>query len=117
MHTLYVIADWKASYDDPISLEEGEEVQLTEKTENWGGHVWVWAKNQAGREGWIPDSLFKRVGTKVYATNAYSAQELTCRRGEEVRGIDETHGWVLCKSTDGSVGWVPAEHLGKTPEA
>ena len=111
MRTLYVIDDWQASYDAPISLDEGEEIQLTEKTENWGGHVWIWAKNRSGREGWIPDTLFRRTGTKAYSKVNYSAQELTCHRGEVLQAINETHGWVLCKNTNGQVGWVPAENL------
>ena len=116
MTTCYVVADWTAAYDDPITLDEGEEVWLTEKTENWGGHVWVWAKDRAGREGWIPDSISERAGAKTYAKIAFSAQELTCHRGEELHSLDETHGWVLCRNSNGSVGWVPGENLSEAQE-
>ena len=106
-----VVADWDAAYDDPILLKEGEELWLTGKTDNWDGYVWVWAKNQAGQEGWIPDNLANSIGSKTYATTDFSALELTCRQGEELHGRAETHGWVLCKNAVGLEGWVPAKNL------
>ena len=106
-----VVDDWEAAYQDPIVLTEGEELWLTGKTDNWDGHVWVWAKNQAGKEGWIPDKLVKSVAGKTFAKAAFSALELTCRCGEELDTFDELNGWVLCRAANGSEGWVPSRNL------
>ena len=106
-----VVAEWKAVYGDPIVLNENEELWLTGETDEWDGHVWVWAKNQAGKEGWIPDTLVSNVAGKQFANAAFSARELTCQLGEELVAVDETHGWVLCSAEDGSQGWVPARNL------
>ncbi len=111
MGSCRVVEDWEATYQDPIVLKESEELWLTGKSENWDGYVWVWAKNQAGREGWIPDTLIKTVADRNYANSAFSALELTCHRGEELDAIDEMHGWVLCRAANGSEGWVPAKNL------
>ncbi|MBY5932943.1 hypothetical protein KUV51_08040 [Tateyamaria omphalii] len=111
MSSFDVVTDWTAAYEHPITLEEGDELWLSGKSDNWDGHIWVWAKDRAGREGWIPDNLAKRVGGKTYARAPFSAQELTCQLGEKLDGIDETHGWVLCRNTNGMVGWVPSRSL------
>lgn len=106
-----VAIDWKAAYQDPITLEDGEELWLSGKTDEWDGHVWVWAKNQAGKEGWIPDALIKSIADKHYANAEFSALELTCHQGDELDAQDETHGWVLCKTSNGFEGWVPLRNL------
>jgi SH3-like domain-containing protein len=114
MDSFYVIADWEASYENPIALAVGDEVWLSGKIDNWDGHVWAWAKDRTGREGWIPDNLAEDVGDRTYARSSFSAQELTCQSGEKLDGIDKTHGWVLCRNADGLVGWVPSRNLRQT---
>ncbi|MCW9035127.1 MAG: hypothetical protein OQJ97_12970 [Rhodospirillales bacterium] len=106
-----VETEWKASYQDPIVLNEGEELWLSGKADKWDGHIWVWAKNQVNKEGWIPDTLVRTVAGKHYANMSFSALELTCSLGEELIANDEKHGWVLCQSKDGLEGWVPARNL------
>ena len=73
MQSRLVIAEWEAAYAHPISLEEGEEFWLTGKTDSWDGHIWVWARNRAGREGWVPDSLGEYVSGKTYDKIFFSA--------------------------------------------
>jgi uncharacterized protein YgiM (DUF1202 family) len=111
MRRYEVVSDWKVSYADPIVLTKNEELWLSGKTDSWEGHIWVWAKNQAGKEGWIPDTLIENQAGRYFANNLFSAMELTCHIGQELTFIDETHGWVLCKAKDGSQGWVPAKNL------
>ena len=106
-----VSADWTATYADPITLEAGDPVSLSGRSENWDGHTWLWASNEAGKEGWIPDSLIRSADGAHTATKAYSAVELSCRTGETVIGVEQTHGWVLCRSEDGATGWVPKKNL------
>ncbi|MEM8740002.1 MAG: SH3 domain-containing protein [Pseudomonadota bacterium] len=71
-----VIEAWTASYPDPIDLAKGEPIALDGRRDIWDGHAWLWAKNQAGKEGWIPDSLVAGVDPPR-ATDAYTAMELT----------------------------------------
>jgi len=106
-----VVSPWTATYPDPITLRAGEAVKLNGKTDEWDGHCWLWAENPAGKAGWVPDSLVDRTSAGYRAVAEYSAIELTCRSGEILRGLDETHGWVLCRSSDGAVGWVPSKNL------
>ncbi|WP_299738039.1 SH3 domain-containing protein [uncultured Roseobacter sp.] len=106
-----VTSDWKAAYPDPIVLSAGEELWLTGKSDTWDGYVWVWARNQRGKEGWIPDTLVQSRAVKTYANADFSAVELTCHRGEELLALGETHGWILCRAQNGAEGWVPARNL------
>lgn len=106
-----VVTDWKAAYEDPITLEAKDVVLLNGKTDTWEGHLWIWARNSNGKEGWIPDTLIETVSGEHYAKDKFSAVELTCNVGEILIGLDETHGWILCRSQTGSEGWVPARNL------
>lgn len=106
-----VVMKWEAAYKDPIVLKDGEELWLSGKTEKWDGHLWLWAKNQAKKEGWIPDTLVRYSAGKQYANASFSARELTCNPGEELSAIDTKHGWVLCRSESGLEGWVPEKNL------
>ncbi|WP_366141812.1 SH3 domain-containing protein [uncultured Tateyamaria sp.] len=106
-----VIADWEATYEDPIVLKADEEFWLSGKTDDWDGHVWLWAKNQSDKEGWIPDSLVRKVAGKTYANADFSAIELTCRNSEVLDASHERNGWVLCRAASGSSGWVPVRNL------
>ncbi|MEP5760410.1 MAG: hypothetical protein ABJ327_14090 [Litoreibacter sp.] len=102
---------WEAAYKDPIVLHHGEELWLNGDTHEWEGHVWVWAKNQANKEGWIPDTLVKTAAGKHYANAPFSAQELSCEVGEYLVTTNEKHGWIWCRSEAGLEGWVPKRNL------
>ena len=110
-----VIADWTATYRDPIRLVAGDPLELTGRTELWDGHLWVWARSRDGREGWLPDSYIvagaggEHQGAR--ARHAYSAAELDCRAGQILIGSATVHGWVWCRGPDGAEGWVPARNL------
>ena len=106
-----VIADWTASYADPLQLAAGAPVQLTGRAERWDGHLWLWARAGDGREGWIPDSLVRQGASGPVASDAYAATELTCRAGEVVSAARAIHGWVWCRTATGRAGWVPARNL------
>ncbi len=106
-----VIENWQATYADPIRLQEGDPIHLTGSQDNWDGHIWLWAISSAGLEGWIPDSIIAEGEVGSFATENYTAIELTCRVGQTVIGEKETHGWVYCRAVDGSAGWVPRKNL------
>ncbi|TQM90065.1 SH3 domain-containing protein [Roseinatronobacter monicus] len=106
-----VTEDWTATYVDPIVLQAGDVLYLTGRKENWDGYIWLWAKSAGGLEGWIPDTIVRKANDGCAAAEDYNAAELTCQVGEIVTGEKETHGWVFCRSADGSAGWVPLKNL------
>ncbi|RMC37625.1 SH3 domain-containing protein [Paracoccus alkanivorans] len=113
-----VISDWSASYDQPIELAAGEGLELSGRKDCWDGHLWLWARSFAtGREGWIPDSLPLCRAGKLVSGCDYSARELTCRTGQILASLGETHGWVLCEAEVGDIGWVPRACLAPIPDA
>ena len=106
-----VKADHDASYPDPIAFKAGEDVVLTDRTDLWDGHRWVWAHAADGREGWIPDDITEVRDGRTVARSDYSAAELTCRAGETLTGLWATHGWTWCRNGAGETGWVPTRNL------
>ncbi|QHQ34648.1 SH3 domain-containing protein [Algicella marina] len=111
-----VTRGWTATYSAPIEVRVGEKLVLSGKEDEWDGHRWLWARSEAGGEGWVPDSLpVSSEGTTV-ARETYSAMELTCIPGELVTGLRQTHGWILCRRETGQVGWVPRSCLAKYQE-
>ena len=106
---LLVIGAYEAVYQNPIELRAGEFLWLSGKSDNWEGHVWLWAKSfEDGREGWVPDSLIVATASgRTTIRSDYSAVELSCRKGELVTRLDATHGWTLCQAESGEQGWIP----------
>ena len=106
-----VITDWTAAYGDPIVLRAGDMIHLSGREDDWDGHRWLWARSEAGKEGWIPDTLPLKEAGAHHAATGFSAVELTCHVGEVLSGSQETHGWILCRDETGRDGWVPARCL------
>ncbi|MBV7410575.1 SH3 domain-containing protein [Maritimibacter sp. DP1N21-5] len=107
---LIVTSDWVGSYTDPIRFTSGTPIDLTGREDIWHGHRWLWAIAE-GREGWVPDGVVAFVDRTPYALHDYSAAELTCSVGDMLTAIERTHGWTLCRSSEGETGWVPDGHL------
>ena len=107
-----VITPYSVFYADPISVNQGDAIALTGRTDNWQGHTWLWARASDGREGWVPDSLIDSpaTGTAVVQFD-YSAQELDCTKDEVLRVVKHTHGWTWCINRTGKERWVPDQHL------
>ncbi|PST27345.1 hypothetical protein C7U60_01595 [Mesorhizobium plurifarium] len=113
-----VVKDHVASYPDPIAVKAGDTVYLSGKADNWDGHEWLWAIGPDRREGWVPGGIVGgRDGNGTYAIRDYSAAELTCRKGEVLLIVEETHGWAWCRSAGGKQGWVPLCKLVSPEEA
>lgn len=109
--SVYVVnEDWSASYPDPIKLSAGERIELDGRRDIWDGHVWLWAKNVFGKEGWIPDSLVS-TGDYIVAREDYSAIELSCYVGEQLTVSRCLNGWAWCQNELGKRGWVPERNL------
>ncbi len=100
-----------ASYANPIKVTKGQRVTLIGREDIWDGHRWFWAVSDDGREGWVPDNYITRTANNPVACCDYSAFELTCSAGETVEFLSQTHGWVWCRKSDGSEGWLPLKNL------
>lgn len=106
-----VVEDHEASYPDPIAVEAGDVISLSGAKDNWDGYEWLWAEGPDGKAGWVPDTILECHDGKTYAIRRYSAMELTCRKGEVLLAIEETHGWAWCRSDSGRQDWVPLRKL------
>lgn len=103
-----LLRSYAACYQDPIAVCAGDPVTLSGLKDIWEGHVWVWARSRAGKEGWVPDDLVCDAGNGVgAAARDYSAMELTCCAGDVVTVVMEDHGWAWCENAEGRAGWVP----------
>ncbi len=100
-----------ASYVDPITIDAGEQLNLTGRRDEWDGHVWLWAVAADGREGWIPDTLPEVKDGHRVASYTYSTAELTVYAGDVIDTLRETHGWVWGANDKSEQGWVPINVL------
>ncbi len=107
-----VVRDWTAAYSEPFRIAAGGMLTLSGRCDRWDGHVWLWAADADGREGWIPDDL-PNPDTRR-ARRDFDAAELTCRAGDVLADMARTHGWVRCRAEDGREGWVPRRNLAPT---
>jgi len=110
MRKARVISGWSASYPDPIQLKAGTRLRLDGRSDNWDGHIWVWAQAPDGREGWVPDCLLTAT-QPVTAKDDYSAHELSCVEGQVLIVERQQHGWAFCRNDLGQNGWVPLRNL------
>lgn len=112
----HVIKDYQAQYLDPISVQGGETLIVSEKVDYWNGNpewVWVWCTDQRGKSGWVPRGAidFDANGTSGTARYDYTARELTVAVGDELVVGREESGWVWCTDQQEKSGWVPADHV------
>jgi len=105
-----VTSKYTTYYPDPIVVQKGEKLTLG-RTDNWDGHVWVWATATNKKEGWVPDNLAREKDGHMVAKYDYSAVELTCNVGDVVIVIREDHGWAWCKAENDNEGWIPLRNL------
>lgn len=107
---LNIIRTYKTSYPDPITLNEGDVVQLGEKETKpeWSG--WIRASKD-GIEGWIPEQIVEILpdgSGKV--TEFYTAKELDVNEGDAVTFLKELNGWYWVRhSLTNEEGWIPKE--------
>lgn len=104
-----VIKDWRTVYADPLTVHAGERVKLGKRDDEWPG--WVWATNDAGQSGWMPERLIEAQGAAGTALRDYTAQELDVQVGDEVTLHELESGWYWATDGEGRSGWVPASHV------
>jgi hypothetical protein len=98
-------------YHDPIIIKQGEEVEVSDKQDNWNGFIWVWCTNQAGKSGWVAPEFLEIEGSKGIAKRDYSAMELNASIGDEMVVVENANGWLWCINESGESGWIPAENV------
>ena len=103
---------------DPLSVQSGEELLVSEREEPWEGNpewMWVWCTDPRGKSAWAPTDLPEPVGgqgpRRAIARYDYDAVELVVAVGDEVLVDGEKNGWYWCTSAHGTGGWVPIDHI------
>jgi hypothetical protein len=112
-----VAKEYTAQFADPITLKEGETVQL-EREEPWEDNPdwsWVWGTDAVGKSGWIARLLLRIEGSRGVALEDYDARELSVTAGEHITAQRELCGWAWCVTAANRSGWVPLSHLRPTP--
>ncbi len=98
-------ADYEEKDRNPIFLEPGEEITTGPADRAWPG--WVWATNNSGRSGYVPEDFLEPLGEGRFAAiEAFDPTVLTVKRGDRIESIRQIHGWHWCRNEAGGEGWV-----------
>ena len=92
------------SNPDPNKMQAGDVLEIVGPEEDG----WIWCRNRAGKESWVPLSYLTAQGEGKTRTALfdYEAAELPVEVGEEFQVELEEHGWLWCKNRQGKLGWV-----------
>ena len=105
-----VTESYVPGYIEPIHFAKGEILSVGHRDQQWTAYCWCTAQN--GEQGWVPESYLEQTSpTEAVAKRDYDGTELTVARSELVEVLDDEGGWLLCRTTRGSVGWLPGDIL------
>ena len=105
-----VIADYRASFPDPIRVKEGDIVTLDfQKKTNISG--WVWCTQESGKSGWIPESYLEIQGLTGRMICDYDAIELTIHVGNILTVHKEESDFYWATDQRDNQGWIPVSHV------
>src|SRR5581483_8898359 len=107
-----VTQSYQAQYPDPLSVQAGEPLQVSAKTDPWNNNpawVWVWCTDPRGKSGWVPQNLIDPHNHT--ARFDYSAIELSAQVGETLTIESANNGWFWCRNQHGQRGWIPIDHV------
>jgi hypothetical protein len=105
-----VVESYVEQCTDPLRFHTGDVLRLGHRDRQWPAYVW--GTDKTGRSGWVPESYITLTGEhEATALRDYDATEITVTRGEELTVLDEAGGWLLCSTSSGRRGWVPATHV------
>ena len=106
-----VIQSHVTSDPNPVRFRAGDTLGVGHHDQVWKRYVW--ATDQAGRSGWVPDEYVQIGGDGHQATalRDYDSTELTVGRKEILDVLDEVGGWYLCRTQSGMSGWVPSTSI------
>ena len=84
-------ADYEEKNSQPLRLEPGAMVRTGPADHTWPG--WVWASDDHGRAGYIPEELLEKTGPgTAKATGPFDPTVLTIRRGDRLESLRQIHG-------------------------
>lgn len=120
MNTYIVVEKWIASYENPITLKNGDRVcidlSVKEPDSEWAN--WVWCTSATYKTGWVPIQILKVLESNsdnlqtAIVTEDYSAHELTINKGDIVVGNTTINGWLWCRKANAAqYGWVPIRNI------
>lgn len=103
-----VIASYVPGYVEPIRFKSGEIIAVGHRDQQWTAYLWCTA--QDGSQGWVPETYLEMNGrSEAVARRDYDGTELTVARGEVLERLDEEGGWLLCRTSQGRIGWLPRD--------
>lgn len=98
-------SDYEEKDRDPLRLEVGDRVEVGAADRTWPG--WVWAKNPAGKGGYVPQEILKEAGEGwCELIEPFDPAVLTIKRGDRLDSLRQIHGWHWCRNAQGVEGWV-----------
>ncbi len=105
MATFTANADYEEKDSNPIHLNAGDEVTVGIMDRAWPG--WIWATNNNGKAGYVPEEILEPLGEGRYAAmESYDPTVLTVKRGDVIESLRQVHGWHWCSNANGQQGWV-----------
>ena len=104
-----VIVEYKTPFPEPLRIQKGDQVQITEKENDWSG--WIWCITKDGKEGWIPESYLTIQEDIASLLQDYDATELNAIVGEEFVIEKEESGWFFVSGKKGRKGWIPIKNV------
>jgi hypothetical protein len=106
--TVYrALSDFEVNYPHPLEVALGDKVKLGRRDLTWA--EWIWVTREGEKVGsWMHESMLTSTqGDEAEVREAYSAREISLRKGDQVRSLRELGGWHWCEKADGTLGWVP----------
>ena len=98
-------SDYEDNDSEPIRLSIGDEVRVGAEDRTWPG--WVWAKDAAGNDGYIPEEILKPLDDGRFSViEAFDPTVLKIRRGDALESLRQIHGWHWCRNESAAEGWV-----------
>jgi hypothetical protein len=111
--TFRVLADYEVNDPHPLRLQAGAPVKVLRADLGWPGWLWIEAGDQTG---WIPESFLRGVGSDNPVTaRAFDGADLSARRGDALRALEEAPGWIYAEGGAGRRGWFPLFNLRPLP--
>jgi hypothetical protein len=112
--TAAVVKAYQRPYAVPVKGRAGDVLiaDFTKQTDIIG---WVWCRNAAGREGWVPQSWLRQQGEVFRLIRDFDAIELTVTPGQVVELHFSESGFCWVTLSSGETGWVPDAVLALRP--
>jgi hypothetical protein len=105
MITFIANADYEEKDRNPIHLEAGDEITIGLADQAWPG--WVWATDNEGRCGYVPEEILEPLGEGRFAAlKNYDPTVLTIHRGDRIESLRQIHDWHWSRNERGEQGWV-----------